>query len=201
MSNLPSNFTHQPDSNDLKWHEKIERGHDILLDETENQADSDPYTGSLDHHSVTLAEDLLLDSSSPPMRNPEGEAQTSSQSPSSRGTMRKQGNPDTPPDSTRNLRNNDHTPQRYTELQYTFQPISEASPRLPSFGNLQVDFRELETRFAEGNSAPSPIPIEKAKENHVPRPDTSVPASRRIPRVGGLRTHCLAHRSEFVNKL
>jgi hypothetical protein len=168
LSNLRSNPPHSASSDDLNGHDEVKRQHDIQLDETENQPDSDPYPENLDNHGVTVAEDLYTDSSPPSVSDPEGEIQTSSPGSSARGTIRKQGNPEIPPESTHSLAKVDQAPHRYTEIQYTSQPISEASPRLPSFGDLQVDFSELETRFAEQSSGPLLVLIEGANKSCVP---------------------------------
>lgn len=97
--------------------------------------------GSLDHQVVTLP--LASDSYS------------------------EQGNPDANPDLTHNLKEDNEPPQRHTELQYTSQPISDASPRLPSFGDLQVDFSELEIRFAEGVAGFMPGDVEGVEGSTV----------------------------------
>lgn len=172
----PSNPPHMPSLDDLKGHNQVEQQHDMPLNGTEKQANSDPLSGGLDHQGVSVAEDLFSGSSSPPVSNPEDEVQTSPQYSFTQGTTRKQGNPDTPPDQSHNMGKHDEAPQRYTEIQYTSQPISEASPRLPSFGDLQVDFSELETRFAEQNSESTPLPIEEAIQNPAPKEDNLLSA-------------------------
>lgn len=158
VSDLPSGSAYLPSADDLNVNDEAEQLGDMFRG-TEDQADSRPCPCSLDPHGVT-------DSSPPSASNPEGEFQSSPQTSSTRVKIRNEDN----------LGNNDEPPQRYTELQYTSQPISEASPRLPSFGDLQVDFGELQTRFAEQSPEPIPAPTsaegQDANEIHAPEPNT-----------------------------